>query len=724
MLLTELFNVNKLPYINSSEFKEWFGNSKVVDEDGQPRVVYHGTMDDFKVFKLDKAKYADKLGYWFDVNKQTPNWFASSNNGGNVILAFLSIKNPLIYESNKDGDSFHHLISDVAFELEYEILEQFPRKKNSDKKKLSKEEYLNLIVRRHSQFVEEFRKSKIKEGYDGILLKDTKEDHFTRSGKITDWWIAFHPNQIKAALGNSGKFSKDSEDITESTTHDTNNYSIETMRDRYEYGRCMYLALAFNKLYGWSIYAEIAKDDGRIIHAWATNEKNQAVDINGVHSGNFCEVTNPRKGSSSTFVKKMNPGEMETKYGHIPQAEQIIKANLAHFGLDKKISESLTNSAGKFSKDSEDITESTARKVIFYHGSNSEISQFSLANLGTGLGNDEFGPGIYLTSLASDAARYGKIVHTVEVSIPAKRLLGKRRITREEIESLIKKSPDLEDKLTNWDENPRIALQNAVNSIYEKDKDYRKACEQVWFDFYHPHYTVDYINRMVELGYDGFKMPREPGTWYDEGTVHLVVFNPSCLHVVSKDSEDITESKQKNIDLYHVTPIDALDEIKTHGLKASNSKSSLKAVFLANFEPLNYTDGYKDGPWVVLKVSLLSLNQSLLGPDNYELRDYLEDKRSQRHWSDHTWKESLKKVGQVAYYGDIPSSALTVVAEVPGNRAVEGYIMSYETNIPLNAYNVSQRWSDSENIKNAVKESEIIDEISRVEDDDGWDIDK
>lgn len=36
-----------------ANFKEWFGDSKVVDENGEPLVVYHGTGADFNEFKLD-----------------------------------------------------------------------------------------------------------------------------------------------------------------------------------------------------------------------------------------------------------------------------------------------------------------------------------------------------------------------------------------------------------------------------------------------------------------------------------------------------------------------------------------------------------------------------------------------------------------------------------------------------------------------------------------------
>ena len=37
-----------------TKFKRWFGDSKVVDEEGKPLVVYHATDADFTVFDRDK----------------------------------------------------------------------------------------------------------------------------------------------------------------------------------------------------------------------------------------------------------------------------------------------------------------------------------------------------------------------------------------------------------------------------------------------------------------------------------------------------------------------------------------------------------------------------------------------------------------------------------------------------------------------------------------------
>ena len=54
----------------SPAFKAWFGSSKVVDDDGEPLNVYHGTTHDFDTFDLKKT-FADSYvggGFYFTAN--------------------------------------------------------------------------------------------------------------------------------------------------------------------------------------------------------------------------------------------------------------------------------------------------------------------------------------------------------------------------------------------------------------------------------------------------------------------------------------------------------------------------------------------------------------------------------------------------------------------------------------------------------------------------------
>ncbi len=86
--------------VRSPQFKAWFGDwehdpenaSKVVDENGEPLVVYHGTaQEDLSIFDLMQARQnADIPSFFFSTQKEEAEGY-----GDNVIAAFLNIRNPV-----------------------------------------------------------------------------------------------------------------------------------------------------------------------------------------------------------------------------------------------------------------------------------------------------------------------------------------------------------------------------------------------------------------------------------------------------------------------------------------------------------------------------------------------------------------------------------------------------------------------------------------------------
>lgn len=163
----------------------------------------------------------------------------------------------------------------------------------------------------------------------------------------------------------------------------------------------------------------------------------------------------------------------------------------------------------------------------FYHGSNQPISEFSLDFIGRAEAIDQEGPGIYLTSSAQDAMKYGKHVHIVKVKVVKSRLMPERRTLNSEfIRGLIYKSPNRDDVLQNWDENPQRALVAATRSIMDSygPNEYREALEQIWADFYRGH-EKQWLSRMRSLGWDGFLLDRQ------DGVKHLISFVPENLTI-------------------------------------------------------------------------------------------------------------------------------------------------------------------------------------------------
>lgn len=75
------------------EFRRRFGDSKVVDDQGRPLLVYHGTSRDFTEFRMGSASGWGR-GIYFTDNRDQAEADYGGGAGGRVVEAYLSIKNP------------------------------------------------------------------------------------------------------------------------------------------------------------------------------------------------------------------------------------------------------------------------------------------------------------------------------------------------------------------------------------------------------------------------------------------------------------------------------------------------------------------------------------------------------------------------------------------------------------------------------------------------------
>lgn len=186
------------PKTETPEFKAWFGDSKVVDADGKPLQVYHGTGARFEEFDLKTIgkNFGDTHGFFFTNNTAYQESFYGKagalerkiNNdptsagayadraGGNanVIPAFVNIRNPLVIEKNSDGSGI-----------------------------------LSLIETRTRKASDTVERAKA-EGYDGIIVRDT--GHRLSNGEFETIVIPTKPEQIKSPF-NQGTFDPSNPNI-------------------------------------------------------------------------------------------------------------------------------------------------------------------------------------------------------------------------------------------------------------------------------------------------------------------------------------------------------------------------------------------------------------------------------------------------------------------------------------------------------------------------------
>ncbi len=164
--------------------------------------------------------------------------------------------------------------------------------------------------------------------------------------------------------------------------------------------------------------------------------------------------------------------------------------------------------------------------LTLYHGRNAIPFRFDYRYVGKG--NDEEGPGFYLTDMAEDARRYGRFVYQVEATfrklVPNHGSLSAKQ--QQEIALLIRAAPNRDETLQNWDENPRVAFRQAVRGIIEYTESPHDAFMQVWWDFYRDDPTL-YLVNMVKLGYDGVEAP------FTGPARHFVAFDPDKLEIIA-----------------------------------------------------------------------------------------------------------------------------------------------------------------------------------------------
>lgn len=177
-------------------FKKWFGNSKVVDENGNPLVVYHGTTSDFTMFDVSKlGANADHpsatLGFFFAKDPELANDFAGQERtGGKVIPVYLKMENPYYMEAK-----------DWADDLDFWKGVRGAIGGHGVSYDDSVDHYGKMY---------DWLDSK---GYDGLIIKGS-EDNGGYPELLQDNYVVFHSNQIKSAIGNKGTFDPEDWDIT------------------------------------------------------------------------------------------------------------------------------------------------------------------------------------------------------------------------------------------------------------------------------------------------------------------------------------------------------------------------------------------------------------------------------------------------------------------------------------------------------------------------------
>jgi len=196
-------------YLQSPAFKKWFGDSKVVDKDGKPLVVFHGTNADVTEFDDTKSGLATGrgrgtgLGFWFTASPQSANIFANMRNeGGNVIPVYLSVQNPYRLTAAKLTELMM-ATAKLDENAQWGAVRKF-------RDTLIEDRYDGIVVPRvvRNEIAKVPASMRGVLGRVGVLLPPT-----TGVEGSGDRYVAFSPTQIKSAIGNTGAFDPSNPDI-------------------------------------------------------------------------------------------------------------------------------------------------------------------------------------------------------------------------------------------------------------------------------------------------------------------------------------------------------------------------------------------------------------------------------------------------------------------------------------------------------------------------------
>ncbi|MDD3337216.1 MAG: hypothetical protein PHI98_17205, partial [Eubacteriales bacterium] len=166
------------------QFKRWFGKSKVVNEDGTPRVVYHGTGNEFNAF--DQARIGENYwqsrrgGFFFTSDKHSAENYAAihdkNGKGGRVIEAYIKMERPLKMDAPNGltpSDYYDMHSGEIVNELNRTVYD---------------DDFINEI-----------------NVYDGLIIQQDKTQNML--------YMPLEPTQIKSATDNIGTFDPENPDV-------------------------------------------------------------------------------------------------------------------------------------------------------------------------------------------------------------------------------------------------------------------------------------------------------------------------------------------------------------------------------------------------------------------------------------------------------------------------------------------------------------------------------
>lgn len=191
---------------DSKYFKKWFGDSKVVDESGEPLVVYHGTEYDFDEFEASNAStdYDFPSGMYFSSSINIAKTYTSPTSDI-VMPLYLKIENPLELDANgRNYNDFYDELYSAVRGIDKDV-------------------------------------------YDGIIIHNIRDDWSQRDdgGEVATTYVTFNPEQIKS-VDNQGTFDKSNPNIYYQNAGTNYQEQVQDVKNNLEYKKFVNKVLTGN----------------------------------------------------------------------------------------------------------------------------------------------------------------------------------------------------------------------------------------------------------------------------------------------------------------------------------------------------------------------------------------------------------------------------------------------------------------------------------------------
>lgn len=218
-------NLNERQWVQvrTENFKVWFGDwenapesaSKVVDENGEPLVVYHGTDADFDAFNMDMANASSMTGVPQAAFFSTSPTAAATYAGQWNVYGWDSPRNEAkakkLLEQNrlKEYSAFqkaHYKVSEETFSGS--VMPVFLNIRNPLTHDARGETWKTIPYKDFTVDTNTLAESARTKKHDGLVVENVKDQAVdTEESEPAITLCCFSPEQIKSAIGNTGTFS-------------------------------------------------------------------------------------------------------------------------------------------------------------------------------------------------------------------------------------------------------------------------------------------------------------------------------------------------------------------------------------------------------------------------------------------------------------------------------------------------------------------------------------